>query len=221
MALVKLKIISYSDDAFSSDEQTFEAVINPPSYDLNLAFNYDTQAAINSSETLSFKSIPPPTLNLDFMFDGTGTVPTVTTANKSLTVNDQIKAFLGHVYSYDGSKHNPRYLKILWGPLEFKCVTTSLKLSYKMFDSNGYPLRAKVTAAFKYFVKPDTAIALLDKSSPDLTHIRTVVAGDSLPSLTEGIYDDWTRYIEVARVNGLDHFRELGTSTTLLFPPIE
>jgi Contractile injection system tube protein len=220
MALVKLKIISYSDDAFSSDEQTYEAMINPPSYDLNLGFDYSSNTPVNSVETLSFKAIPPPTLALTFVFDGTKTVSTLTTAQKNKSVNTQLTEFQSHVYKYDGTKHNPRFLKILWGPLEFKCVMTTLKISFKLFGSDGYPLRAKADANFKHFLKAETAMSKLDKNSPDLTHIRSVVAGDSLPTLTQTIYDDWTRYLEVARINGLDHFREVEPGNTILFPPI-
>jgi hypothetical protein len=220
MGLVKLKILSYSDTAFSADEQSYEALINPPSYDLTLAFDYKGKKTINGVEIPQFHAIPPQQLKLDFMFDGTGTVNTIPTAKKSLSVNDQLLEFRSQVYQYDGTKHNPRYLKILWGPLEFRCVMTSLTISYKLFSSDGYPLRAKVTANFKSFVAPDKAMALLDKQSPDLTHVRNSVEGDALPALSHTIYDDWTRYIELAKANGLDHFRELRPGTNIIFPPI-
>jgi nucleoid-associated protein YgaU len=57
-------------------------------------------------------------------------------------------------------------------------------------------------------------------SSPDLTHLITVKAGDTLPLLCDRIYRDSGYYMEVARINGLSSFRNLQPGTTLKFPPL-
>ena len=58
---------------------------------------------------------------------------------------DSIKAFKQLVYQYNGTIHSPNYLQVVWGGLAFKCRLTSLNIDYTLFDSNGAPLRAKLT----------------------------------------------------------------------------
>jgi nucleoid-associated protein YgaU len=57
--------------------------------------------------------------------------------------------------------------------------------------------------------------------SPDLTHIRLVKAGDTLPEMCFNIYGDPRYYLDVARQNRLDNFRKLEPGTRIFFPPIE
>ena len=58
-------------------------------------------------------------------------------------------------------------------------------------------------------------------SSPDLTHRRVVVEGDTLPQLCREIYGSPEHYLRVAQVNGLDDFRDLSPGQELFFPPYE
>ncbi len=67
----------------------------------------------------------------------------------------------------------------------------------------------------------EEARAALDRlSSPDLTHVRTVQAGDTLPLLCTSIYGSARHYLLVARHNGLDDFRQLQPGQQLQFPPL-
>ena len=61
----------------------------------------------------------------------------------------------------------------------------------------------------------------LDLKSPDLTHIRTVQSGDTLPLLAKAMYGSSRYYLVVAEANGLDDFRNLKPGTKLFFPPLE
>ena len=58
-------------------------------------------------------------------------------------------------------------------------------------------------------------------TSPDLTHLRDVKDGDTLPLLVYDIYGDGKFYLEVARVNKLVNFRSLRSATRLSFPPLD
>jgi phage tail protein X len=62
--------------------------------------------------------------------------------------------------------------------------------------------------------------ALENKQSPDLTHIRTVIEGDTLPLLCYREYGDSKYYYQVAQVNGLTDFKKLPAGMKLAFPPI-
>jgi nucleoid-associated protein YgaU len=58
-------------------------------------------------------------------------------------------------------------------------------------------------------------------SSPDLTHLRDVREGDTLPLLAQEIYGNPHLYLEVARVNRLVNFRRLRPASRLSFPPLD
>jgi hypothetical protein len=56
-------------------------------------------------------------------------------------------------------------------------------------------------------------------SSPDLTHTRTTIAGDTLPLMTNKIYGTPKYYIEVAKKNKIFNFRKLKDGVPILFYP--
>jgi nucleoid-associated protein YgaU len=56
--------------------------------------------------------------------------------------------------------------------------------------------------------------------SADMTHMITVVEGDTLPQLAEKIYGDSSYYEQVAAYNNLNKFRNLKPGSQLIFPPI-
>jgi nucleoid-associated protein YgaU len=110
----------------------------------------------------------------------------------------------------------------MWGTLQVKrCVLKSASIAYKLFKPNGIPLRAVITANFTDNSDDKTSQAIAQNQSPDLTHVRLVKAGDTLPGLCYQIYDDPNYYLEVARANGIDNFRNLTPGTKIFFPPLE
>ena len=58
------------------------------------------------------------------------------------------------------------------------------------------------------------------KSSPDVTHVRVVKSGDTLPLLCKEVYGSAAHYLRVAHDNGLDDFRNLTPGRTLTFAPL-
>ena len=59
------------------------------------------------------------------------------------------------------------------------------------------------------------------KSSPDVTHVRTVREGDTLPLLCWEVYGSSTPYPRVAAFNRLGGFRDLVVGSQLVFPPLQ
>jgi nucleoid-associated protein YgaU len=111
---------------------------------------------------------------------------------------------------------------IMWGSIEIRrCVLKGASIAYKLFRADGTPIRAVITANFTENVDDATRVATERKSSPDVTHMRVVKAGDTLPLLSFKIYGDKKYYLELARVNGLDHFTRLEPGQEIYFPPLE
>lgn len=194
----------------------FSAYVNPNEITLSYEIEYHPdQGAGTTNSRMEFKKAKPGDLSLVFFIDGTG-------ANGNLIdVQKKIEEFQT-VTGYSGNIHRPNYLKVTWGKLQVKrCVLKSASIAYKLFTPNGIPLRAVITAVFTDNSDDKTRQAIAQDQSPDLTHVRLVKAGDTLPSLCDRIYGDPNYYLEVARVNKIDNFRRLTAGTKLFFPPLE
>ena len=216
-ALEKLLIKAYETPDYSgSSIDEFTAYINPSEITLSYEMEYDSaQGSGTTSSRMEFKKVKPGDMTLTFFLDGTG-------ANGiSIDVQEQVEKFQT-VTGYNGNIHRPNYLVVAWGTLEVRrSVLKSASIAYKLFKPDGMPLRAVITAVFSDNSDDTTRVALAQDQSPDLTHVRLVKAGDTLPALCNQIYNDPGLYLEVARVNRLDNFRKLSPGTRIVFPPLE
>jgi hypothetical protein len=194
----------------------FEAYVNPG--EITLAYEIEYDAAQGSGTTgsrMNFKKMKPGDMSLTFFIDGTGA------SGRPVDVQKKIEEFQ-NVTGYNGSTHRPNYLKVTWGTLQVKrCVLKSASIAYKLFKPDGVPLRAVITASFIDNSDDQTRVALAQDESPDLTHVRLAKAGDTLPAMCFEIYGDPGYYLEVARANRIDNFRQLAPGTRVFFPPLE
>jgi nucleoid-associated protein YgaU len=220
MKLEKLKIIPYKDEKFNDKVNNgIELMINPASYKLQSSIGYaENKAKGRSARSPKFATAGQDTLDFETTYDGTGAVQTG--ASPPATVKSQIDQLKSTVYVYDGTIHQPNFLKVVWGGILFKCRLSSLSIDYKLFAPSGMPLRAKVNLRFYGFVSAEEESLTNNQSSPDMTHLITVKAGDSLPLLCYKIYNDSSYYHKVAKINGISNFRNIQPGTLLEFPPI-
>lgn len=222
----KLRIESWDNiKREGTSDKIFKAFINPDEFTVN--YNVFVESTTNKSQGELSRSgnilgIAPMDLTLKFYLDGTG-------ANgQKCVVADQIKKFY-EVVGYDGKKHSTRFLRIFWGDLTLlrsnqyalDCFLKNASLQYKLFKPDGTPLRVIITATFTEALSAEIVASEFPKSSPDLTHIRIVKEGDTLPSLVYEIYGDFKYYLEVAKANGLQTFRKLEPNQKLFFPPFD
>ncbi|HEY0674374.1 MAG TPA: hypothetical protein VGD27_19015 [Longimicrobiales bacterium] len=215
--LEKLMILAYDKPDYSGQPiSQFEAFINPNEITLSYEMEYDAaQGSGTTNSRMEFKKVKPGDMSLTFFIDGTG-------ANGvTVDVQDRIAVFQS-VTGYNGKIHRPNYLKVVWGTLQVKrCVLKSASIAYKLFKPDGVPLRAVITANFTDNSDDQTRVALAQDESPDLTHVRLVKAGDTLPLLCYEIYGDPSYYLQVAAANQLNEFRRIAPGTRLIFPPVE
>jgi nucleoid-associated protein YgaU len=62
--------------------------------------------------------------------------------------------------------------------------------------------------------------AIQNSNSPDMTHVRMLKTSDKLIGISNRIYKNNTHYVEVARANNFDTFRNLRAGTEISFPPV-
>ncbi len=215
--LVKLKIVAFKDAEFQSESgREYETLINPENYseDIRLAYS-EAQELGASAAQLKYKGTQPPDVAFTFLFDGTGVLP-----EASGNVVSQIEAFKKVVLNFEGDIHQPFYLKIIWGAFLFKGRLTGLNINYILFSPDGIPLRAKADAQFRGSTEVISRKRRERTSSPDLTHVRTVKEGDTLPLLSQEVYGDPSHYLELARFNRFTNFRKLTPGNRIIFPPL-
>lgn len=213
----KLIIYSFQDEQLQSYVGKYQVLVNPEEYNQSYTVSYNKQKPMGSSGvTLKFDSVDAQQMDFKLLFDATGAIP-----NSVTDLAAEIQNFLSVVYDYQGSIHQPYYLKLIWGKMVFCARLTKLSIRYSLFRPDGSPLRAHVDLSFSSTTDPNTLAKTEKKQSADLTHLRTIKAGDTLPSLCYQIYGDATLYPKVAAFNNLTHFRSLRPGTQLEFPPLK
>jgi hypothetical protein len=214
--LEHLVIKAYEQADYSGSEiGQFEAFVNPNEITLSYEVEYDSaQGSGTTSSPQTFKRMKPGDLTLALFLDGTGAT------GRPLDVQQKVEEFQT-VTGYNGNIHRPNYLKVGWGTLSIKtCVLKTASVVYKLFKPDGVPLRAVITATFTDNSDDQTRVALAQDQSPDLTHLRIVKAGDNLPSMCFSVYGNPRLYLEVAKANGIDAFRNLKPGMRVVFPPL-
>ncbi len=243
--LEKITLLSYTDNSYNTaDGKSYVALINPEQISQEFKTDFQKIKPKGGKESKKFETIQSPKLSLKFVFDGTGVLDISNAAvaenakeqypsgnpekkgefeqSKSTggTVEEQINAFKEVALVTKGEIHEPGYIKLFWGEIMFKGRLLSLKIDYTLFKRDGTPLRAIGNAVFEKDLDSATERKKENKKSPDLTRIRVVQEGDTLPLMCFEVYKNSTLYLEVAKVNGLVNYRTLAVGSKVFFPPL-
>lgn len=242
--LNKLKIRSFLDQErktpklidrvkdFFTQKHTFEVMFNPESYSFTYKNEYQRAQGINTAgrtarysltktRELSLKIILDDTSFSSGLLSGVSSSLVTTKIIPFKDIHDRVELFLDLTARMEGDIHEPPYLRLEWGDLFFDCRLESVTVNYTLFNRSGKAIRAELDTVFIEDLNPDKLNALYRKSSPDLTHQRTVRAGDKLTLMTDEIYGSPSYYLRVAQANKLNNFRQLRSGKTLSFPPIK
>jgi len=198
---------------------SFEFMLNPSEYDHSFSIGYNQKQAIGQSGSdARFGGVKPEKLKFSALIDGSGAVESPD--GKVTDVKAQVKALKDIVYKYDGDKHEPSHVRVLWGSQIFFGRLESMSVDNTLFKPSGEPLRARINLGFTGFMSKEEEALRANRSSPDMSHLVEVKAGDTLPLLCYRIYRDSSYYLDIARVNDMTDFRDLVPGTKLHFPPL-
>ena len=218
-AAAKLHIIAYGDANYSSQiGDPFYALLNPESYTVDYKMQLSDANQTQGPQTAEavYVKTHPNIMNFDFLFDATGAIATDSgSGSQKVDIKKQIDDFMGKIFAVNADKHEPSFLKIVWGTIMFKGRCESVSINYKLFSQDGTALRAVLKCAFRAS-PPETA----DVSSPDLTHMRVVTTSDTLPLMCYNIYGSSSYYVQIAQINGITNFRKLQVGSKIFFPPL-
>lgn len=158
----------------------------------------------------------------------------------SAGVSSEVRRFLKITTQITNQSHQPCYLLLQWGHVfmrlsnaeptldpivssaedkyfSYPCRLESVDVAYTQFDRMGNPLRAELDTVF---IEDGKKIIGQGLQSPDITHARTVEAGDTLPLMADRIYEDPSYYMKVAEANEMDSVRSVQPGESIVFPPI-
>ena len=201
----------------SANNKSFSVMVNPQDYSIKDAIKYSDY---NEPRSKKFDRYEASVLTIPKIFlDTTGSIP-VEKWPLNGSIDEMIKKLKSIVYDYNGKNHEPSVVDILWGDLKVQGRLLSMETKFALFDKDGHPIRAEVNLSFALFKTFKDLEAESNKSSPDLTHVIEVRAGDTLPNLCNKVYNDPSYYMQVARVNNLSDFCRLVPGTRLVFPPL-
>lgn len=220
MALIKLKISAFSDpECVSGATGSFDAMFNPSTLTRSYEVKYYESNVIGENDVSQiFAGMAGDSMSIKLLADGTGVVPLPSGATN---VDDYIDKIKKVIYSYQGDKHRPNILKVEWGSIAFICICKKIEIKSTLFNEDGSILRAEIGLSLSKSVDFKTKAKEAKKNSPDLTHVRTVKAGDSLPLMTYRIYGDSSYYLEVARINNLRSVQDIKPGDQVYFPPLK
>ena len=241
LTITRCKVEDGKASKLSGDDNEFELMLNPAEYKHAHSISYagDNKDKSKASKTAlgqtgvetRFKGVNAETVSFDAVIDGTGVVNLPTPGVGSADVKTQLKNLKKIVYIYDGDEHEPPVVCLSWGGMGLSGVNesgmffygrlSSFDINYTLFKPSGEPLRAKVSMSFVSFMTLEEAERRANSSSPDLSHLVEVRAGDTLPLLCQRIYKDSRQHLVVARANQLSNFRDLRPGTVLRFPPLD
>jgi hypothetical protein len=214
--LTKMKIVGYSDANYTQNIGFFDVLFNPTNITSKREQQFSTSNSTNgsSAQTVTYKGVGPSNFDVVLFFDGTGII-------SKEPVKDQIKKLQELAYDFNGDIHEPNYLRVYWGTeFLFEGRLSSWDVNHILLNLDGSPIRSELSISLVASVSAKKKALEERKNSSDLTHIRFVKPGDTLPLMCHRIYGDSSYYIKVARENKLVDFRNLKPGDQISFPPV-
>lgn len=223
--LEKMKILSFKDAERKqpSAPPAFPVLVNPESYAMEHAIEYEesetatAETGDESTNALTYKKTVPGTFSCELIFDASGILDGIPRPD----VVVEMKLFKEFMLKVQSDPHDMPHFTLIWGTMIFKGRLTALNYTFKLFTPDGRPIRAVAEVTFKGSFSDAIGELINNLLSPDLTHRRTVVAGDTLANLCQSVYGKLDHLQSVARHNELDTYRSLRVGRELAFPPIK
>lgn len=216
----KVTIKSYTDKNYSQKYgEDIVLQVNPSElkFEKGIKYRKDIQLGALGGSSV-FDSYNEEQLSFDVTLDATGVLAPEEDVK---SIPDFIALLEDQLYFYNSEGHRPPYVLLIWGMLVFRGQLSKMDMQYVMFGAGGMPLRVKVSFVFSGYTSDEEERKRAGKSSPDMSHLVVLQAGETIASVCRRIYGDSLLVDEIARINGLCGFRKVEPGTELLFPNLK
>jgi hypothetical protein len=200
-----------------------EVMYNPAEYTVEGNAKWQEQPLNRKKPSLQYTGSDIRKLSLDLFFDSYENKEDVRTYTSKLG-----QLLIPSINTNDGKR--PPKLQIRWGKgdpdpstalFPFVCVMETLKQQFTLFDNEGTPVRAKVTASFKEFRDPREEEQRNPTSSSSPAQTYTVREGDTLSSIAGEVWHDPTLWRKIASANEILNPRSVKPGQQLILPKID
>jgi nucleoid-associated protein YgaU len=192
-------------------------MLNPAEIKHQRSIAYNKESRFGSlARTPRFNTMDNDTLTLAIVLDGTGAVPWL--GPSAPKVLDQVRKLEHAIYRYDRNDGEPPVVRIVWGSVFFGGRLQSMSTRFTLFEPSGEPLRAMIDLSFIGSMDLKEVKAILEAAARTQDKQIEVREGDTLLQLCAETYGDYVRYLEIARLNGLQSFRNVLPGTKLRLP---
>ncbi|MGD1841162.1 MAG: LysM peptidoglycan-binding domain-containing protein [Thermonemataceae bacterium] len=216
--MLELRILTQNPDGSENtdEDMTFLAYILESDITQMLSIDYAKPKIDN--DKIKYHFTQPERISLNIFLDSTGEY----NDDFSLSVYERIQRFKTVTYLQNDELHEPNTVNIYFGEVSFtSCRLENSTVTYKKVSREGIVRSAVIAATFSSIPSLTAEENATRQSSPDLTHIRVVKAGDTLPLMCDEIYGDPSMYLAVAKANNIVNFRSLEEGDEIVFPPIK
>lgn len=227
MALIKLTITPIDPNTRTPSAAPIKVLFNPNAYSITKAVTWnaptnnkpgnETQRKFNAP-LLEFGGGDSRQLSLELFYDVTEPIGGALVPDVRQLTNEIVK-----LTRIEKSTKHPPICRVDWGAspppdsdFPFEGVITNLTQRFTLFTSDGRPLRATLTVAFKEHLPLTKAEREVDPESTS----RIIRQGDSLSSIAAEVYRNPALWRVIAEANKIDDPRILTLGRRLSIPKL-
>jgi len=197
----------------------FEVQFNPESYSLSKSSDWSAKKGDHTLDLplMEWKGGAAMKLEMTLQFD---------TYEADEDVRDKTRPIEELTMVYDET-HGPPILTFNWdGPMKIRgnaevtWVMSGFSTTYKMFNSQGVPVRAEMKVSLTEYADEAQQKDRIRLQSPDHEKAYRVQPGDTLQSIAFEAYDDPALWRPIAAANNIEDPRDIEPGTVLRVPRI-
>ncbi len=209
----------FSNKAYFQKEsgEKLHVQFNPEQFKITRSAEYSSSHQ-KEQPYVEFSGVVLPQLEISFFFDTSG----ITELFGAGTTNESDVTVLTNEFSnlvnVKSNLHRPEIVQFVWGSVCFAGVVKQVSVTYTMFNMNGMPIRALVTASLMGV--PEAVTSKIPLESPDRTKSRVVSDQTSIWGMARTEYGDISRWREIAKANGIMDPFDIPAGTVLKVPAL-
>jgi LysM repeat protein len=120
----------------------------------------------------------------------------------------------------DGELHAPPILVVTMASLRLRCVLSRVSEQFTMFQTDGMPVRARLTCTFIEITDPEQEAKEANQQTADFTKVHVVEVGDTLSAIAGTRYEDPGLWRPIALANRIAEPLAIAVGDVLQIPSL-